>query len=52
MLGDMQGENSSNLMIVNLYKNIVTGIFEEYCLLQETLFICKNSAVVKIYKTN
>ena len=45
-----QEENPSNLMIVNLYKSIVTGIFVKYQLPQETLCIYRNCDVIDIDK--
>ena len=47
-----QDENPSNVMIVNLYKSIVTEIFVNYQLPQETLCICRNFEVVTINKSD
>ena len=38
----IKSREKTQLMIVNLYENIVTGIFVKYQLPQETLCICKN----------
>ena len=43
-----QEDNPSKLIIVILYKDIVTGIFVKYQLPQETLTICKSCDAVEI----
>ena len=45
-----KSREKTQLMIVNLYENIVTGIFVEYQLPQETLYISRNCDIVKIDK--
>ena len=45
-----QEDNPSKLIIVILYKDIVTGIFVKYQLPQETLTICRSCDAVKIDK--
>ena len=47
-----QEENPSNLVIVNLYRNIITGIFVKNQLPQETLYICRNCDVLEIDKSD